>query len=128
MRRQRRCSMMKEITIKDEPDLDVLKCVQGRLIRVKSVIDPVLAIEIIAGPYKGVTFWFSKFTLDPSKATADGMVPVKFECKVYQSPEGFVHDESFDMFCGEIFYAWITYLKQVDMPEFFKMPTVPGIH
>jgi hypothetical protein len=121
--------MRQQVNLNDEPDMSILNCVLGRLINVETFAHPVLALEIKQGPYVGVTFWYSAFHIDgPGAPGIDGTVPVRFETKIYEAPEGFAPDEAFDEFCGELFFAWLTYIQQNDIAPLLKMKPVNGIH
>jgi hypothetical protein len=104
----------------EKPDLSVLKCVLARLISVPQYPRPILALQVTDGPYHGVTFWFSKFTLNPAQTDAYGMTPVRFETQIYEAPDGFRPDEAFDKFCGEIFYAWLYYVQMSDLQSLYN--------
>ena len=78
---------------------NILNCILPRLIAVTKG-DAILALQIIHGPYTGVTFSFKKFVISTEK-TADGMAPARFETAVHESPAGFEKNEAFDDFCSE---------------------------
>ena len=65
-----------------------------------------LGLEIIDGPYRGVTFGFTHFDVK-DQADPSGLRPVKFETTIYSAPEGFEPSEPFDAFCGEVLMAWL---------------------
>lgn len=118
---------MTMLDLNSPPDLSILNVVLARLIKTDTFAQPLLALEILDGPYKGVTFWFASFHADLEKQ-ADGMTPVSFVTKIYEAPPGFVPDAAFDGFCGEIFFAWLTYINQNDMAPLLKAKPVEGVH
>src|SRR6266496_3608359 len=97
-------------------DASVLKAVIARLVKPHTLGQQILALEIIDGPYKGITFWFSKFEVSTMLARSDdGLTPIKFETKIFEAPQGFKPDEGFDEFCGEVLFAWLHYINNTEM-------------
>jgi len=88
--------------------------------------DPILGIEILEGPYQGVTFSFKKFVVMRER-TEDGMVPTRFETEVHTAPDGFVVDEAFDLYCSEVLLAWLGYISTANYGELIKSET-RGVH
>ena len=107
-------------------DYSILKTVMGKLIPISNG-EGILGLEVLDGPYKGVTFSFTKFDILPYRSR-NGMVPTKFETKVYEHPEGFVPDEAWDRYTAELFIAWLLYIQKVDVRGLVDLPTVGGIH
>ena len=108
-------------------DLNVLNTIIPRLVRPASGGDGILALEIIDGPYKGVVFSFTKFEVQADRPV-NGMVPTKFETKIWQCPENFRVDESFDNFTAEVLIAWLSYINTVDMRVIANVPVREVIH
>lgn len=106
-------------------DTNILTTIVPRLIPVKRG-DPILGLEIIKGPYAGVTFSFKRFVVS-NGLTADGMVPTKFETEIHEAPPGFSVTEDFDMFCGEILLAWLHHISLSNFDALLNSDT-KGIH
>jgi hypothetical protein len=76
-----------------------------------------------------VVFGFTKFEVLANKQTSDGMVPTKFETTIYNAPEGFQKDESFDSFTSEVLVAWLSYIALTDIQGLMKAPPQgKGVH
>jgi hypothetical protein len=95
--------------VKYKPEQEVLKGVIPRIIQPSSTDTAQLGLEITDGPYKGVTYGYTRFEVQNGN-TEDGMVPVKFETTIYSAPEGFTKDETFDAFTSEVLLAWLEYI------------------
>ena len=102
--------------MKSKPEQKILDAVLPRIWQPKSTDVAELALEVRDGPYKGVTYGYTAFNIDDGPAGTDGLVPCKFETRIYQAPEGFTPDESFDMFTGEVLLAWLSYIVK-DAPK-----------
>lgn len=76
-----------------------------------------LALEVLAGPYKGVVYSYTSFDVidEPSD---DEMARVRFQTTVH-SPPKFVADDAFDAFCSDILVSWVELLSQSEMREQF---------
>lgn len=120
--------MQQTVNLSEPPDMSILNCVMARLVQTETFQHPILGLEVLQGPYKGVTFWFSSFNVDMEHLDDSGLAPVKFQTEVYEAPEGFVADEAWDRFCGDIFYAWLSFIQQNDLPPLIKARPAPGIH
>lgn len=96
--------------MKSKDNQHVLNAVLPRIWQPNSTDTAELALEVKDGPYTGVVFGFTKFDVQEDKPDSKGLVPVKFDTTIYQSPEGFVKDESFDAFTAEILIAWLEYI------------------
>ena len=83
-------------------DTNILNGVMPKL--VKTSRGQILGLEILDGPYRGVTFSFKKFQV-LNDMGPDGMVPTKFETDIHESPDGFRPTEDFDLYCGEVLLA-----------------------
>ncbi len=88
---------------------NILNDVMPRLISVEQG-DSLLGMEILRGPYKGVTFTFKKFTV-AKEHLANGMVPTQFETAIHESPSGFEPDAAFDFYCSEILLSWLHFIS-----------------
>lgn len=112
----------------EEPDFDasILNHVMGRLWRQTPFTEPILALEILDGPYKGVVYSYSSFTFLPG-VMADGMVPTKYETAIHIIPDHladtFTKDEAFDHFTSEVLIAWIGYIHTTDFSPLIKVKT-----
>lgn len=124
-----RITMPESAELPEKPiSTDILQSVHARLWREEPFKEPVLALEVIYGPYKGVVFKFETFTMMPEKKLENGMVPVKFETKVLRNAPDFFADEAWDAYCAEIFVSWLHYVHTNDLPSTLRNATVPGIH
>ena len=70
----------------------------------------ILALEVLTGPYKGVVFSFSRFSV-LNTVGPDGMVPTKFETVVHAAPVHFRPNEAFDHYSSEVLLAWLQYIS-----------------
>jgi hypothetical protein len=104
---------------------NILNSIRPRLVPVDRG-DPILGLEVLDGPYKGITFSFSKFIVQKERMK-DGMVPTKFETQIHEAPTGFVPDESFDLFCSEVLLAWLSYISMSNLDSLIKEET-KGVH
>jgi|SRR5579872_755985 len=108
-------------------DYTPLNSVMARQWKSGPYADPILALEVIFGPYTGVVFSFSNFEVLPTKME-NGMVPARFETKVLKSPVGFEKDEAFDLYCSELLLAWLTYIGSNEVAPFLRSESAPHIH
>lgn len=109
-------------------DTNILRMVIQRQFKTSPFAEPILALEINDGPYKGVVFTFSAFTILPNQiGLEDGLVPARFETNVLSAPKGFQKDEAFDHFCGELLLAWLHFIAVTDLAGFIKSEPVKGI-
>ena len=104
----------------------ILDCILPRLIQATTATQPILGLEVLDGPYKGVVFGFTKFEVLASKME-NGMVPTKFETAIYSSPEGFTADEAWDSFTAEMLIAWLSYIATTDVNALLHAETT-GVH
>jgi len=88
--------------------------------------ESILGLEIINGPYKGVTFSFKKFTVSKERLV-NGMVPTQFETHVHESPPGFEADEAFDEYCSEVLLGWLHFISITNFDMLLKTET-KGVH
>lgn len=94
------------------PSPDILNLVIPRLWKKTPFSRPILTLEIIGGPYKGVIFCFTRFDMQSTaQPLPNGMVPVRFETEIFKAPDGFTKDEQFDAFSSEIVIAWLHYVN-----------------
>ena len=108
-----------------ESETNILEMVMPRLIPKKKG-EAILGLEIMHGPYRGVTFSFKAFRVS-KKVGPDGMVPTKFETEVHESPKGFHATEDFDYFCGEVLMAWLSYISLSNFEALLSSET-KGVH
>lgn len=106
-------------------DENVLNSIMPRLVTMSGG-DSVLGLEIIDGPYKGVTFSFKKFTVMRERMI-NGMVPTQFETKIHEAPKDFVQDEGFDSFCSEVLLSWLHFISVTSFDALIKTET-RGVH
>jgi hypothetical protein len=107
---------------------DLLTMIIPRLWKRETNQDPMLALEVTDGPYKGVIFAYTRFDVMHTSPSFDGLVPTRFETEVLHEPRGFVKDETFDLFTSEVLFAWLSYISTHDVNGMMRVPTVPGIH
>jgi len=105
----------------------ILDSVMARLWSTNSLTEPILALEVLYGPYTGAVFAFTKFELSPQKL-ANGMVPTKFETTVFVKPEGFREDEAWDEWTAELLMAWLSYLSTHDYRPLMNAKTDQQVH
>lgn len=119
-----------QIVSDEPPDVSILNHVMGRLHKRGPFAQPELALEILDGPYKGIVFSFTKFTMMPAKLD-NGMVPTVYETEVHVIPtalkDTFVKDEAFDNFTTEILMSWMSYLHTNDLSPLVKMRSRAGV-
>jgi hypothetical protein len=108
-------------------DTGILKDIIPRQWKTAPFAEPVLALEIIGGPYVGVIFGFSSFMIIPQKLE-DGLVPARFETTIYKSPKGFDKDEAFDYYCRELLLAWLHFIATSELGTVLKSEPVKGLH
>jgi len=104
---------------------NILNDIMPRLIPVEKG-DSILGIEILRGPYKGVTFSFKKFTVMKERL-ANGMVPTQFETVIHESPTDFNSDAAFDSYCSEILLSWLHFISTTNFDALLTTET-KGIH
>ena len=104
---------------------NILNDILPRLIPVTDG-DAILGLQIICGPYKGVTFSFKKFTVMKERME-NGMVPTQFETMVHEGPKDFDPDAEFDSYCSEILLAWLHFISTTNFDSLLKTGT-KGIH
>ena len=104
---------------------NILNDIMPRLIPVEKG-DSILGIEILRGPYKGVTFSFKKFTVMKERL-ANGMVPTQFETMIHERPPDFNPDAAFDSYCSEILLSWLHFISTTNFASLLKSDT-KGIH
>jgi hypothetical protein len=100
-------------------DLGMLDRIRGRLIKKSPFAEPVLGLEILEGPYQGVVFTFTKFSMLPGK-NENGLIPTRYETDILIAPEGFDKTEAFDSYTTEIVLAWLNYLHTHDLAPLIK--------
>jgi len=104
------------------PDYTILNCVIPKLIDDRDTGTRVIGMEVLDGPYKGVTFRVTRFRFLDDRPGPDGLARVLFDTKVYSSPEGFQKDAAFDYFCADIIVAFLAYAAENDFESFMTMP------
>jgi hypothetical protein len=106
-------------------DYTILNSIMPRLVPSKKG-ESILALEIMEGPYRGVTFSYKTFKV-MNEVGPDGMVPTKFETDIHEAPVGFRPTEDFDTFCGEVLVAWLHYISVSSFDTILNAET-KGIH
>ena len=104
---------------------NILNDIMPRLIPVEKG-DSILGIEILRGPYKGVTFSFKKFTVMKERL-ANGMVPTQFETMIHERPPDFNPAAAFDSYCSEILLSWLHFISTTNFDALLTTET-KGIH
>ena len=104
---------------------NILNDIMPRLISVEKG-DSILGMEILRGPYKGVTFSFKKFTVMKERL-ANGMVPTQFETVIHEGPSHFDPDAAFDSYCSEILLSWLHFISTTNFDALLTTET-KGIH
>ena len=104
---------------------NILNDIMPRLISVEQG-DSILGMEIIRGPYKGVTFSFKKFTVSKERL-ANGMVPTQFETVIHESPTDFKSNAEFDSYCSEILLSWLHFISTTNFDALLTTET-KGMH
>jgi hypothetical protein len=107
-------------------DYSILNTVVARLVRSAKDAEPVLGLEVIDGPYKGVVFSFAKFIVQNNRLE-NGMVPAKFEVAIWKAPEGFQQDEGFDEYSRDVLLAWLGYISTHNFSALLAAETT-GVH
>jgi hypothetical protein len=114
----------------EDNNFDILNMVQACLIKKTPFADPVLALEIRMGEYKGVVFSFSKFDVLPVQMEG-GFVPTKYETTIHKIPphfpKGWKQTVAFDSFTTEILFKWLSYIHLNDMGPLLAARTSPTI-
>lgn len=97
-----------------------------RLIEHNTLKEPILGVEVLDGPYKGVVFAYTRFYQPQGVDVPDGMAPVKFDTTVYY-PDNFVPDSNWDDYTAAVLLTWLVKIKSEEVVALMKMP-VKGIH
>lgn len=107
----------------------IMDSVMPRLWKRSPTEEPMLALEVLYGPYKGAVFAFTKFDLMPHKLE-NGMVATKFETEIFHRPEDpdFREDEAWDEFCAELVLAWLSWISSHDLRPLIMAPTDGKVH
>ena len=90
---------------------EILNAVLPRIIQPSSTDESKMALEIVAGPYKGVVYGYTSF--QAVGEVKDSMQPVKYETVIYTAPPDFVKGEAFDAFTTEILVAWLELVSEL---------------
>lgn len=91
---------------------EVLNAVLPRIIQPSSTDESKMALEIVAGPYKGVVYGYTSFQAVGD--VKDSMQPVKYETCIYSAPAEFKQDEAFDAFTTEVLIAWLSLVAELE--------------
>lgn len=115
------------MTSQQSNEYSILNTVLARLIKTTPDSEPILGLEVIDGPYTGVVFAFTKFTVQNHKMD-NGMVPAKFDVSVFKTPDGFTQDEGFDEYTRDVLLAWLGYISTHNFAALMQAEAVKGIH
>ena len=108
-------------------DPNILNC--ARAVLVGDPPDYQLGLEVQDGPFAGVTFAYTSFTVRQDvPVTDDGLVPIRFGLRIYKAPPDFRHDESFDEFARDMIMAWLSYINQPTFRQMVEHESAGGIH
>lgn len=105
----------------------ILNTVLATLVKTSPNTEPLLGLSVIDGPYTGVVFVFTKFTVQ-NERLENGMVPAKFDIQVFKAPEGFVQDEAFEEYVREVLLAWLGYISTHSFSALLQTDAVKGVH
>lgn len=105
----------------------ILNFIRPQLVKVDET-NCVLGLEILIGPYTGVVYSYSHFEVMDETDDASGLRRTKFETTVHTAPDGFVPEEAFDHFCGEVLVEWLEYLSETDHMNILLQRNTQGVH
>jgi len=112
------------------PSDNILDYIRGRFIKPAPFAEQVLTLEIIRGEYTGIVFTFKTFEV-MNTPLENGMVPTKYETKLWHVPErfgkGWTQTEAFDRFTSEVLFAWLTYVQHNSLAPLLKSAPLGGI-
>ncbi len=113
-----------------EPSPNILDSIMARLIKPKAFAEPVLALEILRGPYTGIVFSFKTFEVS-NTMMENGMRGTTYETQIYHLPTRFgadwVQDEGFDRFTSEVLFSWLSYVQLNSLAPLLKAKPEGGI-
>lgn len=101
-------------------DFSILQTIIPRLWAPGPYLEPVLALEVISGQYKGLIFSFKNFDLAHERLQ-NGMIPVHFNVRVWREPVDFKQDEHFDNYTTEVLMAWMGYIATHELHSLMKV-------
>lgn len=109
-------------------DFGPLDNIMVRLVKRSPFTEPIVALEILSGPYKGVVYSYKKFAI--RQKTEHGYETI-FETEIHRLPPDFpkdwTPDEAFDTYASEIVVAWLGYVHTNDLAPLVKV-SAKGIH
>jgi hypothetical protein len=116
---------------REEEGFDILNMVMARLWKPTPFSDPMLALEITQGEFKGIVFSFSKFQVMPMQMEG-GFVPTKYETTIHvlpsNFPKGWEPNEAFDSFTSEVLFKWLSYIHTTDLVPLIKAHPGTSVH
>lgn len=115
---------------KPPEDFDLSALVMGRLWKTTPFAEPMLTLEIINGPYKGIVFSFKTFHMMDAKMDG-GFVPTKYETEIHLLPKNFPKDwqptAEFDEFTKEVLFKWLGYINTNNLAPLLRMKPLGGV-
>jgi hypothetical protein len=121
---------MEPIVKETKTSTNILDMIMARLIKRQAFGDPVLALEITQGEFRGICFSFKTFELQPVQME-NGMIPTRYETEIHELPERFGADwkqtEAFDRFTGEVLFAWLSYIQTNNLAPLLKAKPHGGV-
>jgi hypothetical protein len=110
-------------------DFTILSGIIPRLWIPAPLAEPVLALEVITGDFRGVIFSYKDFQIMPAEMEG-GWVPTKFGLKVWRNPTDLNLDDNqaFDVFTREVLLAWLSFIATNDLKRTVSSRPVQGIH
>ena len=109
-------------------DFTILSGIIPRLWIPAPLAEPVLALEVITGEFRGVIFSYKDFQIMPTELEG-GWVPTKFGLKVWRNPTDHKQEElaAFDEYTREVLLAWLSYIATTDLKRIVGTRPIQGI-
>lgn len=116
----------RKLTDGKDANFDILNSVMACLVKDAPFAQPVLALEVRTGEYKGVVFSFKTFHVLPIQMEG-GYVPTKYETSIHKIPPHFpkdwVPDEKFDAYTSEVLFKWLSFIHVNDLAPLIAAKT-----
>jgi hypothetical protein len=109
---------------------DILQFIMPRLWKSHKHAQELLSLEIIAGPWKGVVFYYKSFEV-MNQTDEQGMAPAKFETHILHRPaslKDWTPDEKFDIFTTHVLFSWLSIMQQQTLGLLHTIPTSDKVH
>lgn len=101
----------------------ILDMIMTRQLKLAPFAEPIIALEITQGPFKGIVFSFKTFEVMPV-VLENGMAPTRYETQIHLLPDHFGRDwqpnEAFDRFTSEVLFAWLMYVHTNNLAPLLK--------